>query len=410
VIFLKILIVTTGYPRWDNDICGVYIHRTAKKIVEMGNTIDVLTPYYPGTSMYEEKNNVHIYRFKYFIGDNLQTLAYLPGIPEKIKTFKGKILLPFLCLFYIINLLKLNRNNNYDIINCHFLIPTGFLVVLLNKLLRKKVITTVYGAEMFPVINGKYVYLSKFLSYTISKSNYVVGISDASINAARFFYSKKNMKIIPDGIDVEKFNSSVNSTKLSEKYSSYSNIIFTSGRFVERKGFIYLIKAMPLILKEKPDTLLIIGGDGPDYEKLNKLVLKLNISNNVKFLGFIADEEFPNYMKFADIFVLPSIIDRNGDTEGSGTILLEAMSSGTPVVGTNVGGIPYALKDGVGGFLINSNDSEAISNSILRLLNDEKLYNTMKNSAIEYVKKNFSNSIIASKYVNLFKELIYDKI
>ena len=174
---------------------------------------------------------------------------------------------------------------------------------------------------------------------------------------------------------------------------------------VERKGFRYLIEALPYILKKCPNVVLALGGDGPERKRLETLARKLGIEEKVKFLGFIPDEDFPKFLKACDVFILPSIVDSKGDTEGSATILLEAMACETPVVGTNVGGIPYAIKDGVGGFLVPQKNPKAIADAVLKLIENPQLMRKLGKEGRRYVEKKFSINKIARIYKEIFKKV-----
>lgn len=238
--------------------------------------------------------------------------------------------------------------------------------------------------------------------YALNNANKVVGISDATCDAGKEISGREDIEILPDGIDTETFNPRVDENEIKKKYGRF---IFSSGRMVERKGFIYLIKAMPYILKKFPNTKLIIGGDGPEKENLENEIKKLKIEENIILPGFISDEDFPKYMKACDVFVLPSIIDSKGDTEGSATILLEAMACGTPVIGTKVGGVPYAIRDGVGDFLVEQKNPKQLAEKIIMLLEDEKLREEMGGIGRKYVIKNFSWEKIAERYLKKFEDV-----
>jgi glycosyltransferase involved in cell wall biosynthesis len=171
---------------------------------------------------------------------------------------------------------------------------------------------------------------------------------------------------------------------------------------VERKGFIYLVRAMPNILKDFPDIKLVMSGEGPEKENLKKEAKKLAVKDSIIFPGFISEVDFPKYMKAAKVFVLPSIVDSKGDTEGSATILLEAMACGTPVVGTKVGGVPYAIKDGIGGYLVGPKNPGQLAEKIVCLLKSE---NGIGKIGSRYVKENFDTDRIAGLYLEKFEEI-----
>ena len=174
--------------------------------------------------------------------------------------------------------------------------------------------------------------------------------------------SAKEISVIPNGIDIDRFNDS--SPKFSE--SSDTKIIFV-GNLRPEKGLSYLIEAMEYIAKKDINSRLLIVGEGPQKENLEKLVTKLNINDRVTFSGKAATDEVPVYLKNSDIFVLPSL------QEGFPNVLLEAMASGLPVVATDVNGINEIIEDCKNGFLVESKNSKEIAEKILLLLEDDDL-------------------------------------
>jgi glycosyltransferase involved in cell wall biosynthesis len=333
----------------------------------------------------------------------LQTLAYFPGIPENIKHLHNKIqVLPFI-LSMTWKLIAITKKYDIDIINAHWALPPGFLAVVTNKIHKKPVVVTLYGAELFTAKKGSI--LARLIRYILSRADGVVGISDATCEAAGRISGRQDIEILPDGIDTAYFHPAKDDKGVRTYYEINDDeyMIFACGRMVERKGFRYLLEAMPYILKDCPNTKLVIGGDGPEKKGLEKLIDELGITSKVILPGFIPDDKFSEHMAASDVFVLPSIVDSRGDTEGSATILLEAMASGKPIIGTSVGGIPYAIKDGQGGYLVEPENPKQLAEKITVLLKDENLRKELGIRGRKYVEDNFSCDRIARRYIEKFK-------
>ena len=402
---MKVLIVATGYPRWKGDFANVYLHRLAKSLVNKGVEVHVVAPHANGLKKNEIMDDVYIHRFQYLYPEKIQSLAYFPGMPEKVKTIRGKMQLPFFMLSMIKKMISVVKKYDIDVINAHWAIPPGFVATVTKKIHKKPVLIRVYGAELFPVLKGSSMFFKiakLMIKYALNSAEKVVSNSDVSCNAGKEISGREDIEILPDGVDTETFNPNVNGDEIRKKYGRF---IFSSGRMVERKGFIYLVEAVPYILKEFPKMKLIIGGDGPERKNLENEVNKLKIENNVIFPGFISDEDFPKYMKSADVFVLPSIVDSKGDTEGLGLVLAEAMACGVPVIGTKVGGIPYIIKNSGGGFLVEQKNPKELAEKIIMLLKDEKLRKEMGKIGRKYAKEKFGWGEIAERYYDIFEKV-----
>jgi len=403
---MKVLILTTGYPRWKDDFANIYLHRLARSLVSLNVKVHVLAPHASGLKKKEVMDGVYIHRFQYLYPDNLQTFAYFPGIPEKIRTWKGKIQLPLFFLSAAWSMLRLVQKEKIDCINAHWATPFGFLAVISKFIHKKPVIITLYGGELFPIVERKMTFLKPLTAYAIKHADTIVGISDTTCKAGVNISGRKDIEILPDGIDTETYNPKINGDEIKKKYGRF---IFSSGRMVERKGFIYLIRAMPDILKQFPQIKLIISGDGPKKIALIKEVDKLNIKGKIIFPGFISQRNFSKYMKAADVFILPAVVDKNGDTEGSATILLEAMACETPVVSTKVGGIPFAIKNGIGGYMVEPKKPKQLAKKVLTLLTNKGLREKMGKIGQRYVEEKFNYQKTTQMYINKFKSLVTEK-
>jgi len=407
---MRVCMLTTSYPRYEGDFAGIFIHNLAKELVKNDVEVNIVAPHYIDTKDYEIIDGIHIHRFQYLYPSNLQTLAYFPGIPENIKTIKGKIQLPFFILSMIKKMIEVVKKYDIDVINAHWAIPPGFIATFTKKIHKKPVIIKLYGAELFPFIgkNDVIAKMSKWLiKYALNSAEKVVGNSDATCNAGKEISGREDIEILPDGVDTETFNPNVNGDGIIKRHNLEGYfMIFSSGRMVERKGFIYLIEAMSYVLKKTPKTKLIIGGDGPEREKLENEVKKLKIENNVIFPGFISDEDFPKYMKSADVFVLPSIVDSKGDTEGLGLVLAEAMACGTPVIGSNIGGITEIIDNMKNGLLTQSENSKDIADKIIKLLSNKNLRQKFSENGLKTVQERFSWDIVTKKFCEVYEEVL----
>jgi len=412
---MKICFLATGYIRWKGDVDSAknYLVNLAVELVNKGEEVHVVAPHAEGLKKYEIIDGVHIHRFQYLFPASLETLAYFPGMPEKIKTINGKMQVPFFFISMALKIVTIAYRYDIDVIVAHWATPPGFVAVLTKYLHKRPTIIGLYGAELFPFLNAhnSFASLCKFqIRYAIKHSDLVFGISNSTCDAGIQISGRKDIGVIPFGVDTSKFCPLCDVLTIKQKHHLLGKkILFSTGRMVERKGFRYLIEAFSLVLKSYPNTVLILGGDGPEKQNLKNSIMKLNIGNNVIFPGFIPDDLFPNYLKASDIFILPSITDRSGDKEGLGLVLVEAMACGTPVIGTNVGGITDIITDGYNGFLVPEKRSKELADKIVEMLNDTDQANYLSENGLKTVQKYFSWDSICIKYLTLFSQVSESK-
>lgn len=153
--------------------------------------------------------------------------------------------------------------------------------------------------------------------------------------------------------------------------------ILTVGRLTEKKGTAYLIRAVARLARRHPDIELEIVGDGELRRSLEQLADTLNITQHVCFMGALPMHEVPRKLAAADVFVLPSVTAKDGDSEGLPISILEAAATGVPIVATTHSGISEAIIDGESGLLVSERDVEQLTDALDRMLTDRELVDRM---------------------------------
>lgn len=204
------------------------------------------------------------------------------------------------------------------------------------------------------------------------------------------------IEVIYNGIDVDNYASGGAANIRSELgISSNRPLIGMVGRLVPQKNHQRLLETMAIIKQSRPDVMCLIVGDGPDRQTLEAAARKLELTDNVQFLGSRAD--VPDILKVLDIFTLSS------DREGHPLTALEAQAAGIPVVLTDVGGSADALsRDGEqsGGLLVSA-DAQKLAEGLLKLLNDTELRQKMSLFAAAYTREHFGLSRMVHDYETL---------
>jgi len=209
----------------------------------------------------------------------------------------------------------------------------------------------------------------------------------------KIFNNNKILYVIPNIVEADKYENK----KVVEKLRS--NILFV-GALGKFKGCEYVIKAMPGILKEYPDCILRIIGDGERYEEFIELSKELGVHQNIIFEGFIQAEKMLDYYNSTDIVVFPSVVP-----ETFGRVAAEAMAAGKPVIASNVGGIPEIVEHEETGILVEPKNPKQIADAVKYLLGNPDVAREMGKRGKELVKKRYSPSIIAKKYLEVYERL-----
>lgn len=214
---------------------------------------------------------------------------------------------------------------------------------------------------------------------------------------------KKNIHIVPTGIETEKFYKEnflakdINKLKRFLEIKRKDFVILTVSRIAQEKSIDKLITNHKELLKKYPNFKLLIVGDGPDLDKMKDLTKKLEIENNVIFTGKVALNNVPLYYQLGDIFVTAST------TETQGLTVVEAMSSSIPVVAINDDSFKNSVIDDLNGYLYNT-DEEYIS-YIEKIYQDRELYDRLSNQA-RILSNDFSSDFFASRVLKVYETAI----
>jgi len=216
-------------------------------------------------------------------------------------------------------------------------------------------------------------------------------VSDAAAVFARSI-SDVPIEIIPNGIDLEKYQ-----WKAHPLPKRRAKTILYIGRLEARKGVKYLLRAFKLVQEQDPTVRLILAGDGPDIEKLQLLAGTLEL-NNVEFLGYISDAQKRKLLADSDLFVSPALYG-----ESFGIVLLEAMASGLPTIAGDNDGYLSVMQETGRLSVVNPRETVEFARRLQLLLEDERLRETWRNWAQEYVRQ-FSYPRIIDMYEQAYKD------
>jgi glycosyltransferase involved in cell wall biosynthesis len=205
---------------------------------------------------------------------------------------------------------------------------------------------------------------------------------------------------INNGLDLEQF-----------PYSDPADrqpLVLGVGRFVEKKGFTYLIEACAQIRERLPGARCEIIGVGVLEDELRAQIERLGLGDSVLLPGPQPQGEVRAKLRQASVLAAPCVLASDGDRDGLPTVLLEAMAMGTPVVSTDVTGIPEVLEDSVTGLAIPQKDASALATACLRLLEDAELRKALSINARQLIEDRFDIRQNSRELRDLFSRILRD--
>lgn len=253
---------------------------------------------------------------------------------------------------------RIARSVRPDIIQGQSL-SCGSLAVLAGRAAGVPAVTYIQGLDLYeagPLARRTYI------RWALSRSDGVVAVTD-DLRSRALALSRRQAEVIPHGLRLRDAHGlDRRAARVVLDLPPDRPMVLYAGRLIPLKGVAYLIQALPSVLEECPDLHAVIVGDGEERQALVALARRLGLADRIMFAGRRPHEDVIRYMRAADVFVLPSLI------ESFGIVLVEAMSCELPVVATNVMGIPSVVEDGANGFLVPPRDPDALAGRIAWLL------------------------------------------
>lgn len=241
-------------------------------------------------------------------------------------------------------------------------------------------------------------YPEKLISLSKESRVSFVAVSAAiKRRAIEFGLPEDKIYVCNIGVDVEQFQAP------QDLVGERKNVLFV-GRLVEKKGCKYLIDAFSRIQQKFPESELRVIGGGPDEAFLKRYADQYSV--RVNFLGTMPYNEVKKEIAKARVFCLPSIRADNGDAEGFGLVILEAQSSGVPVITSAEGGREEGIRHGVSGFSHGEKDVDALTSYLEALLSDDRLVENFSSAAVSHVRNSFSIDDCSLKLESLYDELV----
>jgi glycosyltransferase involved in cell wall biosynthesis len=218
----------------------------------------------------------------------------------------------------------------------------------------------------------------------------------------RYFVDSNKIKVIYNGVDVERFNPNVDGRSARKFYRlGGCPVVLYLGRLAPYKGVQFLIEAIPRVLKELPEAKFLIGGVMRyDIADLGRLIRNLKIRDSIIFTGYVNDRNVPELFSCCDVFCYPSL------WEGFGLTPAEAQACGKPVVAFNNCAIPEVVKNRETGLLVEPRNVEALAEALISLLNNKEERFRMGLAARQRVARLFSWEKAAEETLQIYNGVL----
>jgi L-malate glycosyltransferase len=294
------------------------------------------------------------------------------------------------------------QTHGLDLLHCHYAIPHATSAWIAKEMLQRTgqyipVVTTLHGTDI--TIVGQDPSYHAITKFSIEKSDGLTAVSSflqrETLNT--FGCTACRIEVIPNFIDPEVYDRSKYTSVFDEQVGRDTRVLMHVSNFRPVKRIPDVLRVFERVSRQVPSVLVMVG-DGPDRSEAEQLARDLGVDDRVFFLGKI-DTVAP-LLAGADLFLLPS------DRESFGLGALEALASGVPVIGANVGGLPEVVRSGETGFLGPVGDVEAMADASIDLLRDDVKWNRASDLAARDARERFGQAEIVRQYEEFYRYAI----
>ncbi|MFD1736817.1 glycosyltransferase [Bacillus salitolerans] len=356
---LKGLVISNMYPSEQARTFGIFVKNQVEALRERGIEIDVVSVSNP-------------------------------------KAGKKHVLMKYSrwLLDFIMNLPK---GKTYDFVHAHYVFPSGLLALLHKRLFKTKMIITAHGGDIDKMAK-KNARIRNWTRYILEEADEIIAVGQGLHDEIHesFGIRKDKVSIINMGVNREVFKPQDKKTLRKELRIDEGPVVLFVGNYIQEKGILELIKAFSKVKENHPNAQLHFIGPVKHEGFFNEMILAVDQSDikDIHIHEQKSQAEVAKWMAASDVFVLPSYI------EGFGLVAVEAMACGTPVVGSNVGGLTYLLQQDRG-VLVEPKNPHSLFKGIDQVLRDEGLKNRLIQSGLKCAEEN-DQKVLLDRVIKLY--------
>lgn len=406
---MKILMLTSSYPKYPGETTAPFIEEIAAGLVRRGHDVTVLAPFHPQVRRATVERGVRLRLYRYAPVPALNVYGYAESLRADVGLRRAALAAaPLAAGASLLELLRLSGGRGEappDLIHAHWSLPNGAPAALAAALRGLPLVVSVHGSDVF--LGAKAWPLALASAAVFRAAGAVTACSaDLRARALRLGARPADTEVIPYGVDVAAFRpdpAAAELTRAALGLSPGAPLVLALGRLVYKKGFGFLVDAMPRVLARRPDAKLVIAGYGDLRDDLERQAERLGLAESVIFTGQLDRAQAASFIGAADVYAVPSVLDQAGNVDGLPNTLLEGMSAARPIVATRVAGIPDVITDGEHGLLVPERDAGALAEAICRLLDDRDLARRLGERARQRVLEELTWDATAARFERAYE-------
>lgn len=399
---MRVLMLTSSYPKFRGDTTAPFIESIATNIAACGVEVHVVLPEHRELRRGAVEDGVHFYPYRYAPKPEWTLWGYAEALRGDVKLKRGVYALaPFAVASAFDKLMMLTAREKFDVIHAHWVLPNAPAAALVARRRKLPLVISMHGSDVFMAEKNRV--FSSAARRSFDSAAWITACSDDLMQRALALGADENKtELIPYGADAKAFHvepRQAERVRAQLELKREDVMILAVGRMVYKKGFEFLVNAMPEILRRAPSARLVLVGYGDLRRELEEQSHALGLNGHVTFAGQVPRTEIPGYFAAADIVSVPSVRDKAGNVDGLPNVVLEGMAAGKPLVASNIAGFPDVIQQGESGLLVPEKDSAALADAIVRLAHDPNLRERFGARGRARVHENLNWERVAQKFI-----------
>jgi glycosyltransferase involved in cell wall biosynthesis len=363
----RVVMVTTSFPRFPGDSVGTFMEPIARGIAARGHTVHVVAPWHPSVRRAPVEQGVHFHFYRYAPLRSLNVFGYAAAMHADVRLRSAAYVAAPLALAAGWRAARsVARTTQATVMHGHWVVPGGVTAALAAPSL--PLVISLHGSDVYVAETLRPARAAARMAF--GRAGFVTACSDdLGRRAVRLGADPHRLETVPYGVDVARFrpDPAMRETVRAELGIDSSRILaLAAGRLVRKKGFEYLVAALP----DLPEVTLVVAGTGSLEQELRDRARETGAAGQVMFVGDQSQPRVAALLAAADVAVVPSVRDDSGNVDGLPNVVMETLASATPLVTTRAGGIGDVVDDGRTAILVPERDPGAIAAAIRSLIAD----------------------------------------
>jgi len=398
-----VVMVTTSYPRFAGDHVGTFMEPIAKRVAARGHDVHIVAPWHPLISRGGPEDGVSFHFFKYAPVPALNVFGYAAGMRAD-EALRGSAWLaaPFAMASGWFKAMRVAQKRGATVMHGHWVVPGGVIAAIARPAL--PLVVSLHGSDVF--VAERTVAARAAARRVLARSGAVTACSqDLADRAIALGADAGRVEVVPYGVDPARFRPWTQADRAALRQRAGipagGPLVAAAGRLVRKKGFEYLIDALP---HAGANVHLVIAGSGDLAAELSARARSGPAADRIHFVGNVSQDAVGEWFASADVVAVPSVHDQTGNVDGLPNTLLEGLASGTPVVTTRAGGIGSVVEPDRSAMIVPEKDSRALGDAIAALIADADRRSRLGREGRALVERQFGWDAAAARF-----EAAYDR-